>query len=214
LNELVEIGNWKGIPVIDDLGSGALLDTAQYGLAHEPMPQESIAAGAGLVCFSGDKLLGGPQAGIIAGRRHLVDRCKRHPLARAVRIDKLDLAALAATLTHYLKGEAEREIPVWRMISLSLDVIERRAQTLAAALRQSGYTVDVIDGRSTVGGGSLPGETLPTRLVALKVDSPDEYLAKLRVGDPPVVARIEAGRAVFDVRTVLDDEGLARALVG
>jgi L-seryl-tRNA(Ser) seleniumtransferase len=214
LSELVEIGNWKGIPVIDDLGSGALLDTAQYGLAHEPMPQESIAAGAGLVCFSGDKLLGGPQAGIIAGRRDLVDRCKQHPLARAVRIDKLDLAALSATLAHYLKGEAEREIPVWRMISLPLDEIERRAQALAAALRQAGYAADVIDGRSTVGGGSLPGETLPTRLVALTADSPDMYLAKLRAGDLPVVARIEADRVVFDVRTVLDDEELVGVLVG
>ncbi len=214
LSELVEIGEWKGIPVIDDLGSGALLDTAKYGLMHEPTVQESIATGAGLVCFSGDKLLGGPQAGILVGKRNLVERCKQHPLARALRIDKLDLAALSATLTHYLKGEAEREVPVWRMISMSVEEIDRRAHSLGESLRQMGYRAEVISGRSTVGGGSLPGETLPTRLVALAVESPDAFLAKLRAGDPPVVARIEADRVVFDLRTVLDDEALRRALVG
>lgn len=212
LNELVEIGEWKGIPVIDDLGSGALLDTAKYGLAHEPTPQESIAAGAGLVCFSGDKLLGGPQAGILVGRRELIERCKKHPLARALRIDKLDLAALSATLAHYLKGEAEREIPIWRMISLPLEDIDRRARELARRLSQAGYRAEVIDGQSTVGGGSLPGETLPTRLVALAVDSPDAFLARLRAGDPPVVARIEADRVMFDLRTVMDDAVLRRSL--
>ena len=214
LEELVEIGNWRDIRVIDDLGSGALLDTSRYGLMHEPMVQESIATGVGLVCFSGDKLLGGPQAGLIAGKRDLVARCKTHPLARALRIDKLDLAALSATLTHYLKGEAEREVPVWCMIGTPLEEIDRRAQLLANALRQAGYSVEVIDGRSTIGGGSLPEETLATRLVALTVDSPDAFLAKLRAGDPPVVARIENGRAVFDLRTVLDDESLRRVLVG
>jgi L-seryl-tRNA(Ser) seleniumtransferase len=213
LGELVEIGDWRGIPVIDDLGSGALLDTARYGLAHEPTVQESVAAGAALVCFSGDKLLGGPQAGIILGQRNPVERCKKHPLARALRIDKLCLAALSATLTHYLKGEAEREVPVWRMISTPIDEIARRAQVLADALRQAGREVEVVSGQSTVGGGSLPGETLPTRLVALTVDSPDAYLAALRAGDRPVVARIEADRAVFDLRTVLDDASLQKAVV-
>jgi L-seryl-tRNA(Ser) seleniumtransferase len=214
LRELVEIGEWKGIPVIDDLGSGALLDTARYGLAHEPMVQESLAAGASLTCFSGDKLLGGPQAGLLVGKRDLVQRCKQHPLARALRMDKLDLAALSATLTHYLKGEAEREVPVWHMISLPLDEIDRRANALADALRQVEFHVEVIDGRSTVGGGSLPGETLPTRLVALKVTSPDTFLETLRVGDPPVVARIADDCVVFDLRTVLDDEALRQALIG
>jgi L-seryl-tRNA(Ser) seleniumtransferase len=213
LNELVAIGDWKGIPVIDDLGSGALLDTARHGLAHEPTAQESIAAGAGLVCFSGDKLLGGPQAGILAGKREWIESCKKHPLARAVRIDKLDLAALSATLAHYLKGEAEREVPVWRMISASQGEIERRAQALAGILRQAGHAAEVIDGQSTVGGGSLPGETLPTRLVALTVDSPDAFLARLRSGDPPVVARIENDRVVFDLRTVLDDQALQQVLM-
>ncbi len=212
LAELVEIGDWKGISVIDDLGSGALLDTARYGLMHEPMVQESVAAGAGLVCFSGDKLLGGPQAGLIVGKRELVARCKKHPLARALRIDKLDLAALSATLTHYLKSEAEREVPVWQMIDMPLEQIDGRARVLADSMRAAGYPVDVIDGRSTVGGGSLPEETLPTRLVALSVDSPDAFLAKLRSGDPPVVARIEDERVVFDLRTVLDDLSLLRTI--
>ncbi len=202
LTELVELANWKNIPAIDDLGSGALIDTAQFGLAHEPTVQESIAAGAHVICFSGDKLLGGPQAGIIVGQAKYIDQLKQHPLARALRIDKLDLAALAATLMHYLKGEAIEKIPVWRMIAMPLNGIESRSNDLATSLRSSGFTVDVIDGRSTVGGGSLPGETLPTKLIALSVNSPDAFLEKLRHSDPPVIARIENDRVVFDLRTV------------
>ncbi len=132
LPELVELANWKNIPLIDDLGSGALLDTAQYGLAHEPTVQESVAAGAHVICFSGDKLLGGPQAGIIVGKAQYVQPLKKHPLARALRIDKLDLAALSATLVHYLKGEATQKIPVWRMISLPLSEIEQQAHDVCA----------------------------------------------------------------------------------
>ena len=212
LAELVELANWKSIPLIDDLGSGSLLDTAEYGLMHEPMVQESVAAGAHVICFSGDKLLGGPQAGLIVGKDEYIARMKRHPLARALRIDKLDLAALSATLTKYLKGEATQPVPVWRMISLPLEAIERRANGLAAQLRSAGFTAEVIDGQSTVGGGSLPGETLPTRLVALRVDSPDAFLAKLRHGDPPIVARIEADRVVVDLRTVFDNDSLFQAI--
>ena len=206
LAELVEIGNARGLPVIDDLGSGALLDTAAYGLTHEPMPQESLAAGAALVCFSGDKLLGGPQAGIVIGRRQYVEPLKRHPLARALRADKLCLAALSATLTHYLKREAEREIPVWRMISMPLDEIAKRAKQWARKLKQAGIETEVIAGRSTVGGGSLPGETLSTWLVAIACESPDAMAARLRRNDPPVVARIEDGRLVLDPRTVQGGE--------
>ena len=212
LSELVELANWKNIPLIDDLGSGALLDTAPYGLAHEPTVQESVAAGAHVVCFSGDKLLGGPQAGLVVGQAQYVAPLKKHPLARALRIDKLDLAALSATLVHYLKGEATQKIPVWRMISLPLGEIERQAQTLAQQLQAAGFTAEVIEGHSTIGGGSLPGETLPTRLVALAVNTPDDYLARLRRGDPPVVARIENDRVVFDLRTVLDHSALLEAL--
>lgn len=212
LTELVELANWKSIPVIDDLGSGALIDTAQYGLAHEPMVQESVAAGAHVICFSGDKLLGGPQAGIIVGKAPYVEPLKKHPLARALRMDKLDLAALSATLLHYLKGEAESHIPVWRMISLPLSEIEQQAQVFAQELQAMGFTAEVSDGQSTVGGGSLPGETLPTKLVALTVPNPDEFLARLRRGDPPVVARIENDRVVFDLRTVADQSALLAAL--
>jgi L-seryl-tRNA(Ser) seleniumtransferase len=212
LAELVELADWKSIPLIDDLGSGALLDTAQYGLAHEPMVQESVAAGAHVVCFSGDKLLGGPQAGIIVGKARYVEPLKKHPLARALRIDKLDLAALSATLVHYLKGEAAQKIPVWRMISLPLSEIERQAQAFAQQLQAAGFSAEVTDGQSTVGGGSLPGETLPTRLVALTVSSPDDFLARLRRGNPPVVARIENDRVVFDLRTVMDHAALLRVM--
>jgi L-seryl-tRNA(Ser) seleniumtransferase len=202
MTELVELANWKSIPVIDDLGSGALIDTAQFGLQHEPTAQESVQAGAHVICFSGDKLLGGPQAGIIIGHEQYIAPLKKHPLARALRIDKLDLAALSATLVHYLKGEALREIPVWRMISLSLNEIEQQAIDFVAQLKSMGFNADVIDGQSTIGGGSLPGETLSTKLVALTVPNPDDFLARLRRGDPPVVARIEDDRVVFDLRTV------------
>ncbi len=202
--ELVELADWKTIPLIDDLGSGALLDTAQYGLAHEPTVQESVAAGAHVICFSGDKLLGGPQAGIIVGKEQYVQPLKKHPLARALRIDKLDLAALSATLVHYLKNEATQKIPVWRMISLPLSEIEQQARTFAQQLQATGFTADVIEGQSTVGGGSLPGETLPTKLVALRVNRPDHFLAQLRRGDPPVIARIENDCVVFDLRTVME----------
>jgi L-seryl-tRNA(Ser) seleniumtransferase len=214
LAELVELANWKNIPLIDDLGSGALLDTALYGLAHEPTVQESVAAGAHVICFSGDKLLGGPQAGIIVGKARYVEPLKQHPLARALRMDKLDLAALSATLVHYLKGEAKQKIPVWRMISLPLSEIEQQAQMFAQQLRAAGFTAEVIDGQSTVGGGSLPGEILPTKLVALGVNNPDDFLARLRRGDPPVVARIENDRVVIDLRTAIDQAVLLSAVCG
>ena len=212
LPEVVELANWKDIALIDDLGSGALLDTAQYGLAHEPTVQESVAAGAHVICFSGDKLLGGPQAGIIIGKAQYVQPLKQHPLARALRIDKVDLAGLAATLVHYLKGEATHKIPVWRMIRLSLSELQGQADEFAQQLRVAGFEAKVIDGQSTVGGGSLPGETLPTKLVALKVASPDGFLTRLRRGDSPVVARIENDRVVFDLRTVLDRSALLQAV--
>jgi L-seryl-tRNA(Ser) seleniumtransferase len=212
LAELVELANWKNIPLIDDLGSGALLDTALYGLAHEPTVQESVAAGAHVICFSGDKLLGGPQAGIIVGKARYVEPLKQHPLARALRMDKLDLAALSATLVHYLKGEATSKISVWRMISLPLSEIGQQAQAFAQQLRAAGFIAEVIDGQSTVGGGSLPGETLPTKLVALTVNNPNDFLARLRRGDPPVVARIENDRVVIDLRTVIDQAALLEAL--
>jgi L-seryl-tRNA(Ser) seleniumtransferase len=197
LDELCSLG----LPVVDDLGSGALLDTAAYGLAHEPMVQESIRAGAALVAFSGDKLLGGPQAGILVGQKDLVAKLKKHPLARAVRADKLCLAALTATLLHYLRDEATRAIPVWRMISMPLAGVEERARRWVAELGAG----EVVEGASTVGGGSLPGETLPTQLVALAVKSPNAFAAKLRAQDPPIIARVAEDKVTLDPRTVLEE---------
>ena len=206
LGELVELGKKHGLDVVDDLGSGALLDTSVYGLAHEPTVQESIAQGAALVSASGDKLLGGPQAGIIVGRGDLIARLKRHPLTRALRVDKTTLAGLQATLLHYLKGEAEEKIPVWRMIATPLEALQERAKAWAERLREAGIAASVVDGRSAVGGGSLPGETLPTKLVAIEADSPDELARRLRLGDPPVIGRIEGDRLLLDPRTVLEGE--------
>jgi L-seryl-tRNA(Ser) seleniumtransferase len=206
LGQLVELGQKKGLPVVDDLGSGALLDTLVYGLAHEPMLQESVTQGVALVSASGDKLLGGGQAGIIVGRGDTIARLKRHPLTRALRVDKTTLAGLQATLLHYLKGEAEEKVPIWRMIAAPIEVIEGRAMAWAEKLAELGIAARVVDGRSTVGGGSLPGETLPTKLVAIRVDSPDGLARRLRAGDPPVIGRIEDDFFLLDPRTVLADE--------
>ncbi len=202
LAEIALIAREAGIPVLDDLGSGSLLDTAQFGLGHEPMVQESLQAGADLVCFSGDKLLGGPQAGIIVGRANLVAKLKKHPLARAIRADKLCLSALTATLLHYLKDEAVREIPVWRMIALQADEIRLVAQRWEHELGAG----KVLPGESTVGGGSLPGETLPTFLLAIQVRNPSRFLEKLRSLDPPVIARAQDDLVLVDPRTVLPEE--------
>jgi len=205
LAEMAEVAHQAGIPLVDDLGSGSLLDTARFGLAHEPMVQESLAAGADLVCFSGDKLLGGPQAGIIVGKADLVARLKKHPLARAMRADKLCLAALSATLLHYLKDEAIRDIPVWRMIATPTEALRNRAEAWREHLAQG----EVIPGQSTVGGGSLPEETLPTFLLALSSNSPNRNLARLRQEVPPVVARLQNDRLVLDPRTVLQEQDAA-----
>jgi L-seryl-tRNA(Ser) seleniumtransferase len=179
-----------------------LLDTAKYGLVHEPTVQESLAAGVDLVCFSGDKLLGGPQAGIILGKKELIDKLKKHPLARAVRADKTCLAGITATLLHYLKDEAEREIPIWKMISLTLEQLKLRAEMWRDQLRQG----EVIPSESAVGGGSLPDECIATYALALEITSPDKLLKKLRQAIPPIIARTENDRVLFDPRTVLDDE--------
>src|SRR5947209_2028168 len=201
LEELVEVGMRHELAVVDDLGSGSLLDTARFGLAREPMVQSSVAAGMTLVAFSGDKLLGGPQAGIIVGRAAEVARLRRHPLMRAIRPDKLTLAALGATLVHYLRGEAEREVPVWRMISTPPDALEQRALHLA---EQLGATA--VESRSAIGGGSLPGQTQPSWAVALQADSPDRLAATLRLAHPPVISRIQADRVLLDLRAILPEQ--------
>jgi L-seryl-tRNA(Ser) seleniumtransferase len=208
--DIIRVAHDHEVPVLDDLGSGALIDTTAFGLAHEPMVQESVAAGADIICFSGDKLLGGPQAGIIVGKRPYIEKMKKHPLARAIRPDKLCLAALSETLLHYLKEDALEEIPVWQMISTPIEKIHERAIIWQKAL---GYG-EVIQSQSTVGGGSLPEETLPTMVLALKPPRLNHALASLRSNDPPVIARIENDHLLIDPRTVLSEQDplLIRAL--
>lgn len=186
----------------DDLGSGAMLDTEKYGLAHEPMVQESIKAGADLVMFSGDKLLGGSQAGIMVGRAEIIARLKRHPLARAMRADKLCYAALSATLDHYRRDEVTEKIPVWQMISAPIEQLQARVESWIEHIG----TGEVIPGESAVGGGSLPGTTLPTILLALKPDSAETFAADLRAARLPVVARIMDNQVLFDPRTILPEQ--------
>lgn len=202
LENLARIAHLHEALLIDDLGSGALLDSAKFGLAHEPMVQESIEKSADIVCFSGDKLLGGPQAGIILGKKVLLDKIRKHPLARALRADKTCLAGISATLEHYLKDEAVREIPVWKMIALKTSQIRKRANFWKKEIGSG----EVIPGLSAVGGGSLPGETLPTFTLAIKVKNPDAFLADLRNTNPPIIARIENDKVVFDPRTVFPEQ--------
>jgi L-seryl-tRNA(Ser) seleniumtransferase len=217
IEEIILLAAKHNLVTFDDLGSGCFLDTAPYGLAPEPTVQNSISAGANLVFFSGDKLVGGPQAGIIVGEKELVDKLKKHPLARAVRIDKVRLAGLAATLMHYLKGEAPKKVPVWRMIATPLDELERRANLWVVALGGKGK---VIEGESMVGGGSLPGGTLPTKLVAIgeqdkKKNTLAQQLAlKLRQAETPIIGRISGNVLLLDPRSVLpeEDETVIKAL--
>jgi L-seryl-tRNA(Ser) seleniumtransferase len=212
LEELVALGRRFNVPVAEDLGSGWLgwpdREDLPASLRDEPIVSESIRAGADAVCFSGDKLLGGPQAGIIAGRRDALDRVRRHPLMRALRVDKLTYAALEATLEAHAIGRGLEGVPVQRMLRMGTEEIGLRADALAAALTQSGWTARVIDGMSTVGGGSAPGAELPTRLVELERDglSADQIERHLRTLDPPVIARIQNDRVVLDLRTVLPRE--------
>ncbi len=210
IHELGSLARKRGVLLIDDIGSGCLLDTAQFGLAPEPTVGESLAGGADLVLFSGDKLLGGPQAGVIVGRAELIAQLRRHPLARAVRMDKASIAGLTATLHHYLRGEALAKVPVWHMIATSVAEIEGRTRRWARAIGQGAR---VVDGRSMIGGGSIPEESLPTKLLAL--DGEGGYVAeiarRLRTGDLPVVARVEHDTLLLDPRTVRVEED--RALI-
>jgi L-seryl-tRNA(Ser) seleniumtransferase len=206
------------IPVLDDLGSGALIDTSQFGLGREPMPQDSVKAGAAVMCFSGDKLLGGPQAGIMVGRREWIERCRKHPLARAFRADKFTLAALGATLLHYARGEAHREVPVIRMLALTKAEIAARADRVRLEigdwLSANSLRAEIVDGESTVGGGSLPGETLPTTLIALSPMVETRHVVSLQddLRRAGVIARVKDDRVLLDLRTVLDDRALAQRL--
>jgi L-seryl-tRNA(Ser) seleniumtransferase len=213
--EVARVAHEHGAIVIDDLGSGALLDTARYGLAHEPMPSERLAAGADLVTFSGDKLVGGPQAGLIVGRADLVERIRRDPLARAVRPEKVTLAALAATLGLYRAGLATTRIPVWRMIAATTDdLLVRAAGVLAAMPETIPDRIEIASMTSAVGGGSLPGETLGSVGLVVSGGRPAALAARLRTGDPPVIGRVEGDAVLLDLRTIdpADDEALGGAL--
>jgi L-seryl-tRNA(Ser) seleniumtransferase len=206
LEELVTLGRERDLWVVDDLGSGTLLETAPHGLGIEPTVQERVRAGADLVCFSGDKLLGGPQAGILVGRKDAIRRVKRHPLMRALRVDKVTLAGLTATLAHYERGEALREVPIWRAIATAPEALRARAEGWRTALGAAADGCEVRESRSAIGGGSLPEVTIPTFVLALPPGDPDALLARLRRCDPPIVARIEEDRVVLDPRTVMPDE--------
>lgn len=216
LKDLVELGNAEGIPVIHDLGSGCLIDTLQFGLSHEPMPQESIRSGVDMGFFSGDKLLGGPQAGIIIGKTRYISAIAKHPLARAVRIDKLNLAALNETLLHYIRGEALDKIPVWSMISASSDTLKVRVQRWKQTV---GDLTSIEKNFSTIGGGSLPDQTLSSWVLAIDckgfAGGADELASRLRQLNPAIIGRIEDEKVLIDSRTVLpgQDEQLVDGVI-
>jgi L-seryl-tRNA(Ser) seleniumtransferase len=203
LEELSTISQSAGVPLLYDQGSGVLIDTRPYGLENEPTVMDSLGYGVDLIAFSGDKLLGGPQAGILCGRKHLISILERHPLARAVRADKLCLSALSITLNSFVTGRMDQEIPIWQMIAQPLEVIDNTAREWVQNLAKDGITAEVIDGESTIGGGSLPGTSLPTRLVAISSDRPDALASELRSNDPPIIGRIAKNRLLLDPRTVL-----------
>ena len=206
LADLAELAHAQNVILIDDLGSGTLLETSRYGLAAEPTVQASLQAGADLVTFSGDKLLGGPQAGIIVGRKSLLAQLRRHPMARALRVDKLTFAALDATLRSYQRGRATEELPVWQMISASVATLTARVQGWQAQLQAAHIASELIAGESAVGGGSLPGEVLPTVLLAVTQPEPDRIAARLRQHLPPLICRIQRDQLLFDPRTVLPEQ--------
>jgi L-seryl-tRNA(Ser) seleniumtransferase len=221
LADLASLAHERGLLLMHDLGSGALPATERFGLGHEPTIAESVRAGADLICFSGDKLLGGPQAGALIGTRAVIARIERHPLMRAVRIDKLTLAALEATLRAYADETYAEELPVWRAVAQTREQIAARAEHLAQRLRAAGVDAEVIAGESTVGGGSLPGETLPTALCALPAHGSGAGLDAarladaLRHGDPPIIARVLRDQTLLDLRTVApaEEEALYAGIV-
>ena len=210
LEELVALGRKRSVAVMDDLGSGAFVDLAPFGVTDEPRVQDSVKAGADVITFSGDKLLGGPQAGLIVGRKDTVGRIRKHPLFRALRVDKLTLTALEATLKLYQDRERLfRELPTLRMISMSLDECEKRALTLAARLKGiPGLSLEILGDSSEFGGGSVPTQQIPTKVVALKhgTMSLETLSSRLRAGTPPVFCRVQRERALLDVRTLLEGE--------
>lgn len=216
LSDLVDLGRKRNILVVEDLGSGALFDLQSIGVMGEPGVIDSIRAGVDVITYSGDKLLGGPQAGILTGRRELIARIRSNPMFRALRVDKLIYAALEATLLAYVKRDYQA-IPALRMMSLSADEVRQRAESIAAQIRSPRLSAEIVDGDSVIGGGAAPSAVLRTALIA--ITSPqigaDELAKRLRSADPPIVARVEEGRVLLDLRTVFpeQDQVLAAALV-
>jgi L-seryl-tRNA(Ser) seleniumtransferase len=211
IEEMAPLAKEHGIPIIDDLGSGALVDLAKYGLESEPMVLASVKAGCDAICFSGDKLIGGPQSGIIIGMEETVKKIKKNPLARALRVGKLEVAALEATLKLFLDPDKlEERHPTYRMLSIPLDELESRAQAVITALGDVSAEVSVIDGRSQVGSGSVPAETIATKLLSIKHErmSADALARKLRYNDIPIFARIHQESVLFDFRTIQPDEDI------
>lgn len=213
-HELADLAHRHGLLCLDDLGSGCLVETADYGLRHEPTVQESLEAGADLAMFSGDKLLGGPQAGLIVGRGELISRLRQHPLARALRLDKMAIAALNATLSSYLRGREREEIPVWRMLGQDLRDVRRRARAWARAAGEAG---SVVAETTMVGGGSLPGQGVPTACTRIRAPwGPNETARRLREGRVAIVCRVADDACLLDPRTVgpSDDAEVAELVAG
>jgi L-seryl-tRNA(Ser) seleniumtransferase len=207
IEELVGLARKRNLPLVEDLGSGALFDLRSVGLNGEPSVLDSLRQGVDVVTYSGDKLLGGPQAGMLSGRSDLIARMRSNSLFRALRVDKLTYAALEATLLAYVKGEHDA-IPALRMMRLSKEEIGRRAETVAKRMRISKLTVEVLDGESVIGGGAAPSASLATRLLAITCQglSADELSSRLRAFDPPIIARVEEGRVLLDLRTVSPEQ--------
>jgi L-seryl-tRNA(Ser) seleniumtransferase len=207
LSELVALGKKRGLPLMEDLGSGALVDLQSFGVSGETSVLDSLRAGVDVVTYSGDKLLGGPQAGLISGRADVIARMRANSLFRALRVDKLTYAALEATLLAYVKRDYSG-VPALKMMGLSQDEIGARADALAGTVKPGKLKVEIVDGESVVGGGAAPSSVLPTRLLAVTHPdlSADEIAVRLRVSDPPIVARVEDGRVLLDLRTVFPNQ--------
>ena len=213
--DLVALARQRGVPLMEDLGSGALVDLQNFGITGEPSVLDSLRAGVDVVTYSGDKLLGGPQAGLISGRAELIARMRTNSLFRALRVDKLTYAALEATLLAYVKHDHDA-IPTLKMMRLTKDEIGKRAAALAASVKSSRLKIEITDGESVIGGGAAPSSVLPTRLLALSCTglSADELAIRLRTSDPSIIARVEEGRVLLDLRTVFaeQDQLIAAAL--
>jgi L-seryl-tRNA(Ser) seleniumtransferase len=215
LRELVALARQRNVPLLEDLGSGALFDLQSAGITGEPGVLDSIRDDVDVVTYSGDKLLGGPQAGLISGKSDLISRLRSNPLFRALRVDKLTYAALEATLLAYIKQDFD-QVPALRMMRLCSADIGRRAEALVSSLNLAGLHLDIVKGESLIGGGAAPSAALATRLISItsRQLSADELAARLRAGDPPIVARVEEGKVLLDLRTVFpqQDSAIASAL--